>query len=63
MTTITMKTIIMTLHCCLHAGHSCKDSNTEQMYTFTTTPYHNRFTDLFRDHSREPVPEENFWTS
>jgi len=28
-----------------------------------TTPHHNRFTTLFRDHSGEPVPEENFWTS
>jgi len=24
--------------------------------------YHNRFTAHFRDHSGEPVPEENFWT-
>jgi len=23
---------------------------------------HNHFTDLFRDHPGEPVPEENFWT-
>jgi len=28
----------------------------------TTTPNHNRFTALFRDHPGEPVPEENFWT-
>jgi len=28
----------------------------------TSTPHHNRFTALFRDHPGEPVPEENFWT-
>jgi len=28
----------------------------------TTTPHHNHFTALFRDHPGEPVPEENFWT-
>jgi len=27
-----------------------------------TTPHHNRFTALFRDHLDEPVPEENLWT-
>jgi len=36
--TISMITITMKLHCCLHAGYWWKDSNTEQMYTFTTTP-------------------------
>jgi len=25
-------------------------------------PHHNRFMALFRDHPRELVPEENFWT-
>ena len=24
--------------------------------------HHNRFTTLFRDHTGEPVPEENFWS-
>jgi len=29
----------------------------------TTTPHHNHFTALFRDHPAEPVPEDNFlWT-
>jgi len=28
----------------------------------TTTPYHNSFTALFRDHPGEPVPKDNFWT-
>jgi len=32
-------------------------------YARVRTLNHNRFTSLFRGHSVEPVPEENFWTS
>jgi len=29
---------------------------------YGTTPHHNCFTALFRDHPGQPVPEENLWT-
>jgi len=37
------------------------DENVETRVA-TTTPHHNRFTALFRDHPGEPVLEKNFWT-
>jgi len=44
-----------------HSCHPTQSITTLQIICYTT-PHHNRFTALFRDHPAEPVPEENFWT-
>ena len=42
--------------------HALPAAQPKSVQALNTTPHHNRFMALFRDHPGEPVPEENFWT-